>query len=348
MWMPLLPLYAHATPPAVEAVVLVQQGSTSCAGVRISPEGDVATAYHCVAAGGRPRVTGRGGRSFVGRVVGALPSADLAIISVPDAAGGHWLPVGDQVPPMGAEVDVVGHPYGHRAPVGFMEGTLRWSMTRGIVSAVGPFSVQFDAPINPGNSGGPVLDEHGRVVAIVSRKTGGQGLGFGGRGELLAALADEPEQGLRPVGGTLAVNLRASAFADRGGTWSLGPSIEAALRDRVVVTGGWTFGVGTSWDALNFGEVRWLGPEARAGIRQRVFRGPWTLRLDAFAGAAGLQRLAAMVEGNEVDRTRGMEPVWLAGGMIQVGTAGFELSWVDSGATRASVVWRWPGVVTVF
>ena len=50
---------------------------------------------------------------------------------------------------------------------------LQNTVTRGIVSAVGPYSelgpgtwIQTDASINPGNSGGPLLNSHGDVIGM--------------------------------------------------------------------------------------------------------------------------------------------------------------------------------------
>jgi S1-C subfamily serine protease len=52
-----------------------------------------------------------------------------------------------------------------------------FSVTKGIVSAVGKFSnagpgtwIQTDAPINPGNSGGPLLNSRGEVIGINTQK----------------------------------------------------------------------------------------------------------------------------------------------------------------------------------
>lgn len=53
-------------------------------------------------------------------------------------------------------------------------------MTLGIVSGYrslgGSDYIQFSAPISPGNSGGPVIDAHGRVVAVASAKLVGEGV----------------------------------------------------------------------------------------------------------------------------------------------------------------------------
>merc|ERR1712164_181590 len=67
---------------------------------------------------------------------------------------------------VGQSVLAIGNPFG-----------LDWTLTQGIVSAVGreidgaggrPIRdvIQTDAAINPGNSGGPLLDSRGRLIGV--------------------------------------------------------------------------------------------------------------------------------------------------------------------------------------
>lgn len=334
--------------PPLDAVVLVEQGSTSCAGAVVSPDGLVVTAYHCVAAGGRPLLRTRGGRRVVGRVRAVDRAADLALVEAPELAGAPWIPVADHAPSPGEPVAALGHPYGARLPLGFMQGTLRWSVSRGVVSAVGPVALQFDAAVNPGNSGGPLVDSQGRLVGVVSRKTaGGEGLGFGARPEHVQALR-AAGGGLPPIGGTWSLHLAATSLESRGGLATLGPRAEVAVRDRVVLGGAWNLPPSARWDAVRFGEVRWLGPELRVGLRQRLFRGQWTTRLDLFGGVAGRVTLSGTVDDGRVELSRALERVVLGGASLRVGNAGFELALTEQGELRGAVVLAWPGVLGVF
>ncbi len=65
--------------PLLDAVVIVRQGSGLCAGAFMDDQGHVATAYHCVSAGGRPEIELRDGRRAVGRVVAWEARTDLAV-----------------------------------------------------------------------------------------------------------------------------------------------------------------------------------------------------------------------------------------------------------------------------
>ena len=61
--------------------------------------------------------------------------------------------------------------------IGSPGDAMLFSVTKGIVSAVGKFAsagpgtwIQTDAPINPGNSGGPLLNSRGEVIGLNTQK----------------------------------------------------------------------------------------------------------------------------------------------------------------------------------
>jgi serine protease Do len=127
-------------------------------------------------------ITNDGRKIENGKLVGADPKSDLAVVKV-KADGLVAVPWGnsDQLE-KGDWIMAFGSPFGY---VG--------SMTHGIVSALNRRAgilgqngyenfIQVDAPINPGNSGGPLVNTRGEVVgintAIASRSGGFQGIGF--------------------------------------------------------------------------------------------------------------------------------------------------------------------------
>ncbi len=152
-------------------------------GVVISPDGYIVTNNHVVDGAVDIRVTTSNRHVMKAKLVGTDPLTDLAVLKVnaTDLASAPW---GDskEVRP-GQTVLAFGNPYG-----------FRFTVTRGIVSAVnranpdsnnpskpGEF-IQTDAAINPGNSGGPLVDARGEVVGIntflVSPSGTFSGMGF--------------------------------------------------------------------------------------------------------------------------------------------------------------------------
>ncbi len=331
---------------AVDAVVLLQQGATTCAGALIEDGAAVATAYHCVAQGGRPRVTLRDGTTAIGRIRSVDPAMDLAVVDVPDLAGSASLELGT-TPAQGAEIWALGHPMGSDLPSGFLAGTLRWAASDGRVSSVGPRSLQISAAVNPGNSGGPVIDAAGRLVGVVSRRLAGDGLGFATRVEHLTQLLDVPR---RPsiVGGTLAVGAVVTSHGAVDGGVAVGGRIEVALRDRLVIDGLVALPVSARWNAARFGGHEFARAEGRGGLRQRIGRGPWSATVEATAGVVLLERLDADPD-DPLRLQSSSSAVPVVGGTIGIRSVGLELGWYVPGqGSRAAVVLRVPGVLTVF
>lgn len=151
-------------------------------GFIISNDGFILTNNHVVTGASEITVRLSDRREFPGKVIGADPRSDLALLKIEASS----LPMVRFAPPdalkVGEWVVAIGSPFG-----------LDYSASAGIVSAIGrsiptergedyvPF-IQTDVAINPGNSGGPLLNLKGEVVGINSqiytRSGGSIGLSF--------------------------------------------------------------------------------------------------------------------------------------------------------------------------
>lgn len=322
---------AHAVDPR-DAVVLVEQGSASCAGTLIDDQGTVLTAYHCVMSGGRPRVTSRDGRIAIGRVRGVDRRRDLAVVQT--GLSGPHLEIRETPLVVDEPVRVIGHPNGAQPPGGFFTGLLRWAVSDGQVSAVGPWALQVSAPINPGNSGGPVVDDDNRVIGVVSRRMVGDGLGFAGRVDVLPS-----PRPMSPLGGSVEVGVHLQTM---GAPLSVGATTSVVLRDRVVLTGALAVPLGLRWESFGVGRATHMPFEGRVALRQRLFRGPVALRLDGYAGVASVHEL---VYDERFERTVSVQP--LVGGRVALRGVALDVgaALADEPAFRTRVEIAWPGTL---
>ena len=163
-------------------------------GFVLDKAGNIATNNHVIDGADSIFVTFADGTTYPGKVVGADPDSDLAVVKV-EAPADELQPVqiGDSTQvKVGQLVIAIGNPFGEQN-----------TMTMGIVSAVGrtlpvdsnsqasatvqpsysiPDVIQTDAPINPGNSGGVLVDIQGRLIgvtaAIESSTNSSAGIGF--------------------------------------------------------------------------------------------------------------------------------------------------------------------------
>lgn len=184
-------LYNRVNPAVVAIRVADSVGDQALgSGFVIDAEGHVVTNNHVVEGATEIEVDFSSGLKVRGELLGADPTADLAVIKVDVPADQLTVvPLGDsdQVQ-VGERVIAIGNPFG-----------LNGTMTIGIVSGLGrtlestvsapgggsfsaPDIIQTDAAINPGNSGGPLLNLKGEVIGVnkaIESQTGvNSGVGF--------------------------------------------------------------------------------------------------------------------------------------------------------------------------
>lgn len=214
---------------APQSAVTAETGS----GVIASEEGYIVTNLHVIDGATEVAVTLNDGQRLPGKLIGADPVSDIAILKV-DAPGLRPLPFGDsEKVHVGQLVFAVGAPYG-----------LQESVTMGIISArdrvelseSGNEFFQTDASINPGNSGGPLVNVRGEVVAINNRiKTesgGNQGVAFSIPSNTAKRVLEQIlEHGrvLRPFLGVVMVPLDAASAQQLGLPNEQGAFVDAVL-----------------------------------------------------------------------------------------------------------------------
>jgi serine protease Do len=154
-------------------------------GVIVSSDGYLVTNNHVIQRATTIEVQLRDKRSFKGKVVGADPQTDIAVVKI-DAKDLPTASLGDSSAlHVGDIVMAFGNPFG-----------FNFTVTRGSVSALGrpgPATaggptletfIQTDAAINPGNSGGALVNVRGQVVGINTFIVSGNS-GPGGEGGFL-------------------------------------------------------------------------------------------------------------------------------------------------------------------
>ena len=137
-------------------------------GVIISTDGYILTNNHVIDGADELEVTLNDNRKFEGKVIGADPTTDIALIKV-EASNLPTIPFGDSEKlKVGEWVLAVGNPFNLTSTV---TAGIVSAKSRGNIGAGGDRSkieafIQTDAAVNPGNSGGALVNTKGELVGI--------------------------------------------------------------------------------------------------------------------------------------------------------------------------------------
>jgi serine protease Do len=266
-------------------------------GVIVSEDGYIITNYHVVSDAEKIKVTLFDKRVFYGKVVGADPKTDIAVVKI-SSEGLSTIPWGNSdALSVGEFVLAIGNPFG-----------LSHTVTMGIISAVGRADVgiadyedfiQTDAAINPGNSGGPLVDTEGRLIgintAIFSKSGGYQGIGFAVPSNMAKLIKEQLIKGGRVVRGWLGVTIQeltpelARKFGRRSSKGTLvSGAIEGSPAERAGVRRGDIILEYGGKEVEGPAELRNLVAQSRPGTKVpiKVTRNKRSLRVMATVGEA--------------------------------------------------------------
>jgi S1-C subfamily serine protease len=156
-------LVARAKP----AVVYLKGLSKAGSGFFVTDTGVIATNAHLVRGEESLLTVLASGQQLEAKVVYIDGDLDIALAKVQGSGFPHLKLADPSSIRQGESVLAIGNP----------GDAMLFSVTKGIVSAVGKFSragpgtwIQTDTPINPGNSGGPLLNFRGEVIGINTQK----------------------------------------------------------------------------------------------------------------------------------------------------------------------------------
>ena len=148
-------------------------------GVIISSDGYILTNNHVIDKATTLKVSLSDGRDFTGKLIGADPQTDVALLKIPASGLPTLKYANSDAARVGDLCFAIGNPFGQDHTV-----------TMGIVSAKGrklegntylQNFIQTDAAINPGNSGGALLNSEGELIGMNTAILSG-GSSFGGEG----------------------------------------------------------------------------------------------------------------------------------------------------------------------
>ena len=167
---------AKVQPALVDIYTQLSSGlSGAGTGVILSPDGTVLTNNHVIEGSTSISVEHVAtGRRYTAVVVGVVPSEDIAVLQLQEAALLPTIPlgksssvdVGDPIVALGNAGGVGGAPHTVSGTVQALNQTITATDLDGNHPETLSGLIQIDAPLEPGDSGGPLINKSGQVVGI--------------------------------------------------------------------------------------------------------------------------------------------------------------------------------------
>jgi len=159
----------------IDTTLGYQRAEAAGTGMVVSSAGEVVTNNHVI--DGATSITATDiatGRTYTAKVVGADPTADVAVLQLQGASGLKTIPVakssnlstGQAVVAIGNAGGVGGAPSVVTGVVSALNQTITASDNDGSNAEQLSGLIQTDAPIQPGDSGGPLVSSSGQVVGM--------------------------------------------------------------------------------------------------------------------------------------------------------------------------------------
>jgi S1-C subfamily serine protease len=151
------------------------EGGAAGSGMLLTSSGEVLTNNHVIRGATSIEVTVNGTSTYSADVVGADPSADVALLQIQDASGFSVVqPADTSNLTVGQSIVAIGNAYGQGGEPAATAGSI--TALEQTITAGDPGSsperlsglIQTNAPIAPGDSGGALVDTNGDVVGMIT------------------------------------------------------------------------------------------------------------------------------------------------------------------------------------
>ncbi len=148
-------------------------------GVIISNDGYILTNNHVIDKATTLKVELSDGRDFTGKLIGADPQTDVAIVKISASSLPTLSYANSDAARVGDLCFAIGNPFGqdHTVTMGIISAKGRALERRTYIQNF----IQTDAAINPGNSGGALINAKGELIGMNTAILSGNS-GFGGEG----------------------------------------------------------------------------------------------------------------------------------------------------------------------